>query len=143
MSFDSHGELKIWVQDNIVYLEASGGWNLEKAREFTRTINEVIFPQLVPPFGVVGVLHNDWMPTADAIPHLHEATRIAIKAGMVKEAYVSSSAISSRVTQSFVLPPDCSHYQSREFSNLEEAVTWIKEDEVNNSYSQKGMYSNT
>lgn len=91
----------------------------------------------------MGVLRNDWMPTADAIRHLHEATRIAIKAGMVKEAYVSSSAISSRVTQSFVLPPDYSHYQSREFSNLEDAVAWIKEDEAGINYSQKGMFSNT
>lgn len=136
MSFDSHGELNIWVQDNIVYLEASGGWNLEKAREFTRTINEVIFPQLTPPFGVIGILSDDWMPTADAIPHLHEATRIAIKAGMVREAYVSSSAISSRVTKSFVLPPDCHQYQSREFSTLEAALAWITEDDVVSARSQ-------
>lgn len=127
MAFNSHGEMKLWVEDNIVFMEICGGWNYEKAKEFARELSSVITPLVKPPFGAVGILHDDWMPTADAIPFLHEATKFAIKSGLVREAYVASSPISSRVTQSMVLPPDCSHYQSREFKDIDEAIAWIKE----------------
>ncbi len=126
MPFHSHGELKLWVENNIVFMEISGGWNLEKAKEFTYELNHTITPLVTPPFGAVGILHDDWMPTADAIPHLNEATRRAIMAGMVREAYVSSSRISSRVTESLVLPPDCNQYLSREFVNIDDAIQWVQ-----------------
>lgn len=126
MSFHSHGGLKLWVENNIVFMEVSGGWNLEKAKEFARELNSVITPLVLPPFGAVGILHDDWMPTADAVPYLNEATRRAIQHGLVREAYVSSSAISSRVTQSLVLPPDCTQYQSREFGHIDEAIEWVE-----------------
>lgn len=127
MLFASHGELELWVEDNIVFMEFFGGWNLEKAKEFTHRLNTEILPLIIAPYSVIGILHDDWMPTADAIPHLTEVTLNAIKAGMVREAYVSSSALSSRVTQSLVLPADCQHYQSREFETVEQAIVWVKE----------------
>ena len=125
MPFASHGELKLWVENNIVFMEIAGGWNLEKAKEFTQTLNTQITALVKPPFGAIGILHDDWMPTADAIPHLQEATRRAIKAGLVKEAYVSTSKLSSKVTQSLVLPKDCHDYQSKEFDNISDAVAWL------------------
>ena len=39
MLFASHGELELWVEDNIVFMEISGGLNLEKAKEFTHRLN--------------------------------------------------------------------------------------------------------
>lgn len=133
MAFSSHGELKIWVADNIVYMECSGGWNVEKAKEFIHELNHTITPLVTPPFCAVGILHDDWMPTAEAIPYLNAATCNAIKAGLVKEAYVSSSPISARVTKSLVLPPDCEHYQSKEFTQLADAVAWLQQGELVNS----------
>ena len=133
MAFNSHGEMKLWVEDNIVFMEIRGGWNYEKAKEFARELNSVITPLVKPPFGAVGILHDDWMPTADAIPFLHEATKYAIKSGLVREAYVASSPISSRVTQSMVLPPDGSNYQSREFSDIDDAIAWIREGTLGTS----------
>ncbi|MEW9796848.1 hypothetical protein [Alteromonas sp. CYL-A6] len=127
MAFSSHGGLSLWVEDNILFMEVSGGWNLEKAKEFIHELNHTISPLVTPPFGAVAVLHDDWMPTSDALPYLNEATRRAIKAGLVREAYVSSSAISSRVTQSLVLPPDGETYESQEFSTFDEAVEWVKQ----------------
>ncbi|MDM7860385.1 hypothetical protein QTP81_07235 [Alteromonas sp. ASW11-36] len=138
MSFASHGELELWVKDNIVFMEISGGWNLEKAKEFTHRLNTEILPLIKAPYAAIGILHDDWMPTADAVPHLNRATLYAIKAGMVKEAYVSSSALSSRVTQSLVLPADCQHYQSREFDTLEEAINWVKESLERDSVTSEG-----
>lgn len=127
MSFGSHGGLKLWVDNNILFMDLSGGWNLEKAKEFIHELNHTISPLVTPPFGAVAVLHDDWMPTADAVPYLNEATRRAIKAGLVREAYVSSSRISARVTQSLVVPPDSDEYESQEFASVEEAVAWVQQ----------------
>ncbi|WP_026375311.1 hypothetical protein [Aestuariibacter salexigens] len=127
MAFHSHGELNIWVDHNIVYMELSGNWNLEKAKDFIHELNYTITPQVSPPFVAVAMLDNDWMPTADAIPYLFEATNRAINMGLVREAYVSSSPISSRVTKRFVVPEDSERYQSREFVDLDDAVQWLKE----------------
>lgn len=128
MTFGSHGTLKIWVEDNIIYMDLSGGWNLEKAKEFIYEINHNIAPLVTPPFAAIGLLSDDWMPTQDAVPYLHEATLKAIEAGMTKEAYVSTSSISSRVTKSLVVPPDSDKYQSKEFNSLDEAISWIKSE---------------
>ncbi|WP_100644337.1 hypothetical protein [Alteromonas facilis] len=128
MSFSSHGDLTIWVEDNIIFMDLSGGWNLEKAKEFIYEINHNVSPIVTPPFGAVGILRDDWMPTSDAVPYLHEATLRAIEAGLVREAYVSSSPISSRVTKSLVVPPDSDKYQSKEFTNIDEALEWLRHE---------------
>ena len=127
MKFTGHGGLKLWVENNIVFMEVSGSWNLEKAKEFTQALNNDITPLVTPPFGAIGILHDDWMPTADALPYLNEATRRAIEFGLVREAYVSSSALSARVTHKLVLPNESHRYQKQEFSNLDDAIAWINQ----------------
>lgn len=131
MSFGSHGGLKMWVEDNIVFMDVSGGWNVEKAKEFIYELNTNISPLVTPPFAAIGMLSDDWMPTSDAVPYLKEATLRAIQAGLVKEAYVSSSSISARVAKSMVVPADSPNYQSREFHTIEEAIAWIKQSYPN------------
>ena len=127
MKFGAHGEFNLWVEDNIAYLEVSGAWNLETAKEYIEALNHVIGPQLNAPFATIGILSDDWFPTADAIPYLFKATELAIEAGLRKEAYVTRSSLSASITERLVLPENSDKYQKREFSNLEDAIEWVKQ----------------
>lgn len=127
MKFGGHGYLKMWVEDNIAFVEVSGAWNVEKAKEFIHEVNTVIRPQLTPPYCTIGILHDDWFPTADAIPYLHKATEVAIQSGMRKEAYVSSNPLSARISENLMLPKNSDIYEKRQFDTLEEALAWVKE----------------
>lgn len=127
MKFVGHGRLKMWVEDNIAFVEVSGAWNVEKAKEFIYQLNTVIRPQLSPPYSTIGIIHDDWFPTSDAIPYLNKATLLAIQSGMRKEAYVTTSPLSARITEELVLPQNCEQYEKREFDNLPDALAWVKQ----------------
>ena len=127
MKFGAHGEFNLWVEDNIAFIEVSGAWNVETAKDYIYQLNHVIGPQLTKPYGTVGIMHDDWFPTADAIPYLYRATELAIEQGMRKEAFVTRSALSASVVSQLVLPANSDVYEKRQFENLQDAIAWVKE----------------
>ena len=127
MKFGAHGSFNIWVEGNIAFFEVSGAWNLETAFAYIHHLNTVTSSQVTAPFTAIGILHDDWFPTADALPYLFKATEFAISVGLRKEAYVSQSALSAGVAERLVLPENSDLYQKQVFDNLEDAIKWVKQ----------------
>lgn len=125
--FLPHGEYHLTIEDDLMFIEARGPFNVEVVDQYMREV-AVLIQQMQPPWGQIITLHQDSLFTPEAEQLMYKMVADRKQSGVVASAVVMLNPKGQFVVEQQVgniyQQSQVSH---RYFRDYNAALCWVRE----------------
>jgi hypothetical protein len=128
--FNLHGTFKIELQDDIVFVDMIGAWNLETAIAFSAEIKALTKQIYGRPWAALTRMDEWELCTPDCEPVIVEFSLDAKRSGLTREAVVNEKEstkleLFSRFRNDSLVKQANPEFERRFFKNLASGLAWL------------------
>ena len=121
-----HGEWQIHSTNNYVLQWFSGCWNEEAAVQYTKEYREKTAHLEGRQWAMLSIFEDWQLGVPEIVPHIEQHCQRFKDIGCIKDCHVYSESAVKKIQLEQLIPQTEGDYERRVFTEVDEAVTWLK-----------------